>query len=65
MGLPYGRLSVGSSADVCIFDPDKHWTVSDQTLISAGHNTPFMDWELPGRVTHTLFEGNIVFQNNS
>ena len=63
MGLPYGRLSIGSSADVCIFDPDRHWIVTKESLISAGHNTPFLGWEMTGMVTHTLFEGNIVFEH--
>ncbi len=27
---------------------------------SHGHNTPYMNWELKGRVTHTLLAGQVV-----
>ncbi len=61
LGLPYGTLSVGASADICIFDPERTWMVDNGTLASNGHNTPFHGWEMQGRVTHTLFEGRVVY----
>ncbi|MGB5261054.1 MAG: dihydroorotase [Gammaproteobacteria bacterium] len=61
LGLPYGTLSVGASADICIFDPQRTWIVDAGTLASHGHNTPFHGWEMQGRVTHTLFEGRVVY----
>lgn len=61
LGLELGRLTPGYSADICIFDPDRFWKLTDKELVSAGHNTPFLGWELRGRVTHTLFEGRVVF----
>jgi dihydroorotase len=60
--LPYGRLSVGSSADVCIFDPERPWELTPERMRSAGRNTPFLGWEFIGRVTCTLFEGRVVFE---
>lgn len=63
LGLPLGRLESGSVADICIFDPDTHWIPSLQTLASRGHNSPFLGWELTGRVTHTLLQGRLVFQS--
>ena len=62
LGLPHGRLTPGADADICLFDPDSHWVLQREALVSAGHNTPFHGWELRGRVTHTLFEGRIVYQ---
>jgi len=62
LGLPHGRLSPGTEADICLFDPDSHWILRREDLTSAGHNTPFHGWEFRGRVTHTLFEGRIVYQ---
>ena len=62
LGLPHGRLSPGADADICLFDPDSHWVLQREDLLSAGHNTPFHGWELRGQVTHTLFEGRIVYQ---
>jgi dihydroorotase len=55
--MPLGRLAPGSPADICIFDPGQNWTVGPDTLNSAGHNTPFMGWKLPGKVTQTLVDG--------
>ncbi len=62
LGLPYGRLGVGSSADVCVFDPDRDWTLHPQTMLSQGHNTPFAGWDFRGRISHTLFNGRVVYR---
>lgn len=61
-GLPFGRLEPGRSADVCIFDPNAHWTLSEDNMLSQGKNTPFIGWEFSGKVTHTLFEGRLTYQ---
>lgn len=61
LGLDKGHLAVGSAADICIFDPQQHWTVEAQKMISKGKNTPLDGWELKGRVTHTLLNGKVVF----
>lgn len=61
LGIDKGQLGIGSDADICIFDPKLHWTVNNDTLFSAGKNTPFHNWELQGRVTHTLLAGNPVY----
>jgi dihydroorotase len=61
LGLPLGTLSVGAAADVCIFDPDMTWQVDTDTFKSNGHNTPFMGWQMKGRVTHTLLAGKLVY----
>jgi dihydroorotase len=60
LGLPFGTLSVGASADVCVFDPDRVWQLNSDTIRSNGHNTPFMGWEMKGRVIHTLLAGKLV-----
>lgn len=62
LGLPYGRLSIGSAADVCIFDPDLDWTLHRDRMSSEGQNTPFDGWDFPGRISHTLFNGRVVFR---
>ncbi|PVV10722.1 MAG: dihydroorotase [gamma proteobacterium symbiont of Ctena orbiculata] len=61
LGLRMGRLNPGHSADICIFDPRQHWIVDRDKMISAGKNTPFTGWEMPGRVTHTLLKGRLVY----
>ena len=61
LGLDKGHLAVGSPADICIFDPEQHWTVDAQHMVSKGKNTPLDGWELKGKVTHTILNGKIVF----
>jgi dihydroorotase len=62
LGLPYGRLGIGSPADVCVFDPDQDWTLRVDKMRSEGRNTPFGGWDFPARVTHTLFNGRVVYR---
>ncbi|MEM6405994.1 MAG: dihydroorotase [Pseudomonadota bacterium] len=64
LGLPYGRLAIGQAADVCIFDPDVHWTLRADQMCSRGHNTPFDGWDFIGQVTHTICEGRLVYQRD-
>jgi dihydroorotase len=62
LGIEAGSLSVGSPADVCVFDPDETWRVTPDALRSQGKNTPFMGYEVSGRVRMTLVGGRIVFE---
>ena len=61
LGIDSGHLGTGATADLCIFDPDTDWRVAPDTLHSRGQNSPFLGWELPGRVSHTLLEGRVVY----
>jgi dihydroorotase len=65
LGLDAGHLSVGHTADVCVFDPEYHGKVSAATLKSQGKNTPFLGIELPGKVRYTLVQGQVVFDSAS
>jgi dihydroorotase len=51
--------SVGQDdiADLCVFDPDAHWTPNSQSLISVGHHAPVLGQPLAGVVRLTLAEG--------
>ena len=60
-----GNLSVGSEADICIFDPEAVWALSEENSQSAGLNTPFMGVELKGQVTATVFGGELVYQRSA
>ena len=62
LGIDAGHLSVGATADVCIFDADAHWRIDAGSLKSQGKNTPFSGIELRGRVTHTLVGGTVVYE---
>ncbi|MGC7405095.1 dihydroorotase [Pandoraea pneumonica] len=60
-----GRLAVGLPADLCVFEPSAYWTVSPAALRSAGHNTPFLGYELPGRVRLTLVGGHVAHETSA
>jgi dihydroorotase len=62
LNLPYGRLQSGSPADIIIIDPEKTWTVDASQILSGGKSTPFNGWELQGKVSHTILNGELVFK---
>ena len=62
LGVDAGSFSVGSVADVCIFDPLAVWKITPESLRSQGKNTPFMGAEMTGRVCATLVGGRVVFE---
>ena len=63
IGIDAGSLAGGARADLFIFDEDLQWTVKADNLASAGKNTPFDHWEMNGKVTHTIVDGKLVFQD--
>jgi dihydroorotase len=62
LGIDAGSLRVGAPADVCIFDPEAAWRVTPAALRSQGRNTPFVGYELTGRVRYTLVNGVMVYE---
>ncbi|MDA8127251.1 MAG: dihydroorotase [Betaproteobacteria bacterium] len=62
LGIPAGSLSVGSGADLCVFDEAADWVVTPRTLASQGDNTPFLNRPMQGRVRYTLIDGHIDFE---
>lgn len=61
-GLDAGQLSVGSIADVCLFDPHQRWTVDAKALASQGKHTPFLGYELRGQVKVTIVAGKLAYE---
>jgi len=64
LNLPYGELSVGRAADICIFDPGATWRLTSESMRSQGKNTPFRGWEMQGKVRYTLRDGEIIYTGN-
>jgi len=62
LGLPGGRIGIDEVADLVIVNPGSHWICSAGKFISKGRNTAFEGWDFNGSVTHTLVDGNIVYQ---
>ena len=63
LGLNSGHLSLHSTADICIFDPQMYWKIEPKALKSQGKNTPFNGLELAGKVRYTLVDGEIVYKS--
>ena len=61
--LSSGRLAIGDQADIAIFDPEAYWKLDPKSLVSRGKNSPFNNWYFSGIVTHTLFQGRIVYSD--
>jgi dihydroorotase len=63
LGVKAGELAPGGSADICVFDPAAQVKITAESLRSQGKNTPFIGYELPGKVRYTLVGGNLVFES--
>ena len=61
LGRDAGQLSVGAQADICIFDPHASWQVNAKSLFSQGANTPYVGFEIQGRVNVVMVDGRCVF----
>ncbi|HEX2100086.1 MAG TPA: dihydroorotase [Candidatus Synoicihabitans sp.] len=59
--LPAGRLTAGSSGDVCLFDPDETWTYDARAGFSKSANSPWHGATLRGRVRTTIVDGKVVY----
>ncbi len=62
LGVSQGRIEVGAPGDLAIFDPHAPFLLSAQALKSQGKNSPFLGYELEGRVRYTVVAGNVVHE---
>ena len=59
-----GKLEEGFFADIIVVDTQKEWTVAvDDTIESKCGWTPYENWELKGKNTLTIVNGEIVYEN--
>ncbi len=61
LGVKSGRIEAGAPADLAIFDPSAPFHVLPEALKSQGKNTPFIGYELAGRVRYTLVDGRVIY----
>jgi dihydroorotase len=54
-------LVVGNVANLTVVDTSAKWVVDRDLMSTRSKNTPFHGFELPGVVTHTFFNGKLVF----
>lgn len=55
-------LAEGDIANLTVFNADEKWTVEPEDFKSRSKNSPFLGWELKGRVQSTIFGGKVVFE---
>ena len=60
-GLPGGGLGIGNVADLCVIDPERPYTIENDTIASKSKNTPFLGQTLAGRAVMTFVEGRAVY----
>lgn len=63
LGLEAGHLALGQAADICLFDPSTNWRVEAAALKSQGKNTPFLGYEIQGKVCMTIIDGHVVYES--
>ena len=61
LNLPAGRLALDERADITLFNPASDSQIG-QNWLSKGANCPFIGQTAPGKVSHTLCNGKLVFQ---
>lgn len=60
IGVEGGSLSVGSAADLMIFNSDTPWRISGEGFSAAASNTPFDGLPTQGRVLATIKGGRLL-----
>ena len=63
LGINRGVIKEGARANLTIFDLEKKWLVTEDGFFSKSNNSPFLGWELPGKVEWTIVGGKVVYKS--
>ena len=61
-GFEFGKLEVGAPADLVLLDLEKEQDIVKEAFVSKGKNTPFNGWACNGWPQLTMYNGEIVWQ---
>ncbi len=61
--LDYG-IEISKKADLCIFDLDKEYEITQEDMLSKGKFSPFIGDKVYGECLLTMCNGNIVYKKN-
>jgi len=64
LGINAGQLKIGAQANICIFNPNIYNECQPSRFVSAGKNSPFSGWLFNNKVSHTIFNGKLVFEQD-
>lgn len=56
-------VSENAVADLVVFGENENWEVKEEEFASKASNSPFIGWELPGKIHYTFCDGKIVYQS--
>lgn len=56
-GIDAGTLTIGSPADIAVFDLELEEEIDDKQFESMGVNTPFVGWKVKGNTLMTFVDG--------
>lgn len=62
LGIDRGVIEEGKIADITIFDPNKEYVYTKESIVSKSKNTPFIGKKLKGEVRYTIVNGNVVYK---
>ena len=60
-----GTLAAGTPADVVLIDTEREWIVDPNAFVSKGKNTPLAGEKLKGKVLATIYQGVVVYKDNT
>lgn len=63
LGINRGKIKDGEIADLTIFDPNKEYVYSKESIVSKSKNTPWIGKKLIGEVEYTICNGKVVYSN--
>lgn len=55
-----GCLAVGADADICVWNPETTWTISEKNQHQAVDYTPYEGFEVQGKAEYVLVNGEFV-----
>ncbi|ALC86123.1 dihydroorotase [Bacillus sp. FJAT-22090] len=64
-GFEFGKLEEGAPADLVLIDLEKEQAIDKEAFLSKGKNTPFDGWACNGWPQLTIFNGEIVWQEEN
>ena len=60
LGVKGGSLGIGAAADIAVIDPEHHFILQEQDILSKSKNSPFLGARLQGKAVLTLCGGTIT-----